>query len=171
MEGSREDNWRDVTENGKDKKNIHKLRWDVYTREKKELIKREFSVYVTYPKGGDIFWTCVKDNIIKEMYQYKAIILRMFDYKLFEEGEYGVIQEGLDGYPYLKHLINLWPGYWFNQMTKMNESVFGKNCLDKSGEKKWLVSPFKRQEFWKRIGCIISEVTVMRKIEITTYLM
>ena len=34
-------------------------------------------------KGGNIVWTCVKDNIIKENEDYKAIGLYGFGYKLF----------------------------------------------------------------------------------------
>ena len=64
------------------------------------MIKREFSVSVTYPKGGNILWACVKDNIIKEKDQYKSIGLRGFDYKLFEEEDGGGVIEGLDRYTY-----------------------------------------------------------------------
>ena len=42
----------DVAEEGDYKKKIHALRWDVYVKEKEELIKREFSVSVPHPKGG-----------------------------------------------------------------------------------------------------------------------
>ena len=55
MEDSREENWRDVDDYGKDKNNFHSLRLEVYTRDKEELIKREFLIYVTYPKVGNIF--------------------------------------------------------------------------------------------------------------------
>ena len=40
-----------------------------------------------HPKGGNIVWDCVKDNITKEKEDYKDIGLRGFDYKLFEEEE------------------------------------------------------------------------------------
>ena len=46
---------------------------------------RVFLVSVTYPKGGEIVWTCVKDHIIDETEDYKDIVLRGFDYKIFEE--------------------------------------------------------------------------------------
>ena len=62
-----------ISEGGDDKKNIHTLRWDVYIKKKENLIKREFLASVTHPKGGNIVWTFVKDHIIKEKYQYKAI--------------------------------------------------------------------------------------------------
>ena len=84
MEDSREEHWRYVYEDGNDKKNIHALRWDVYIKEKEDLIKGEFLVSVSHPKEGNIVWTCVKDHIIEENKQYKSIGLRGFDYELFE---------------------------------------------------------------------------------------
>ena len=57
--------WRGVDEDGKDKNNIYALRWEVYKIEKDYLIKTVFLVFVPHPKGGDIFWTFVKDNIIE----------------------------------------------------------------------------------------------------------
>ena len=62
---------------------------------------------VTHPKGGTIVWTCVKDQVIDEKEDYKEIGLRGFDYKLFEKEGGERKREGLDGYPYLKHLIQL----------------------------------------------------------------
>ena len=32
-----------------------------------------FLVAVTHSKGGNIIWTCVKDNIIEEKEEYEAI--------------------------------------------------------------------------------------------------
>ena len=107
-----------------------------------------------HPKGGTIFWTCVKDHIIDEKEDNKYIGLRGFDYKLFEEEEGRGTREGLYGYPYLNHIIQLWPGYWVSQMAKMNEAVFMKNRFTSNGVGKRLVRPFKRQKFWKYIGCI-----------------
>ena len=108
------------------------------------MTKIEFSVSVPHPKGGAIVWTCVKDHIIDEQEDYKGIGLCGFDYKLFEEEEGGWIIEGLDGYPYLNDLIQLWPGDWVKKMAKMNESVGMKNCLMMGGGGKRIVSPFRR---------------------------
>ena len=154
-----EDHWRDISDEGDDKKDIHALRWEVYVKEKQELIKREFLVSVPHPKGGAIVWTCVKDHIIDEKEDYKQIGLSGFDYKLFEEEEGGGIREGLDEYPCLKHLIQLWQGNWVRQMAKMNEAVGMKNLFTSNGGGKLSVHPFKSQEFCKCIGCIISAVT------------
>ena len=75
-------------------------------------------VSVPHPKGAAIFWTCVKDQVIDEKEDYKEIGLLGFDYQLFEEEEGRGKQEGLDGYPYLKHLIQLWTDYWLRHMGK-----------------------------------------------------
>ena len=58
MKDSRQDNWRmqrEVAEDDQDKRNVHALKWDVHTREKQELIKREFLVFVPHLKGGKCF--------------------------------------------------------------------------------------------------------------------
>ena len=75
----------------------------------------------------------------------------------------GGTREGFDRYPYLKHLIQLWPGDWVKQMEKMNEVVVIRNRFTINGGGKRLVRPFKRQEFWKCIDCIISTVTYGKK--------
>ena len=46
---------------------------------------------VTHQKGGNIVWTCAKDNIIEEKEDYEAIGLRGLNYKLFEEEEGGEV--------------------------------------------------------------------------------
>ena len=49
------------------------------------------------------------------------------------------------------------------QMEKVNEVVVVRNNFIVNGGGKRLVCPFKRQEFWKRIGCILLEVTDGKK--------
>ena len=145
--------WRDIAEENDDKKNIHALRWNVYIKEKEDLIMRSFSVSFPYPKGGTIVWTSMKDHVIEKKEDYKEIGLHGFDYSLFEENEGGGKREGLDGSPYLKHLIKLWPGYWVIHMGKMNEAVCMKNCVTSNGGGKRKDKKMKRQELWKCIGC------------------
>ena len=60
----------------------------------------------------------MKDHVIEEKEDYKEIRLHGFDYSLFEEKEGRGKREGIYGYPYLKHLIKLWPGDWVRQMEK-----------------------------------------------------
>ena len=70
FDGIWEDHWRDLVEENDDKKKIHALRWNVYIKEKEELITRVFSVSVPHPKGVTIVWTCVKDHVIDEKEDY-----------------------------------------------------------------------------------------------------
>ena len=49
----------------------------------------------------------MKDNAVGKKEEYKEIGIRGCDYKLFKVEAVGVVQEGIDGYPYLKHLIEL----------------------------------------------------------------
>ena len=163
MDDTRDEDWRDVAEDCDNKKKIHALRWEIYVKEKEGLICREFLVSVPHPEGGNIVCIYVKDHIIEEKEQYKAIRLRGFGYKLFEEEVGGGVREVLDGYPYLKHLLQLWLGYRVKQMAKMNEAVGMKNRLMVSGGKKRLVRPFNSQEFWKCISFILSAVTCGKK--------
>ena len=46
--------------------------------------KEIFLVSFTHPKGGNIVWACVEDNIVKEKDQHKYIEPHGFGYKLFE---------------------------------------------------------------------------------------
>ena len=60
-------------------------------------------------------------------------------------------------------MIKLWPGDWDKWMAKMNEVVGMKNyvTVDRGGRR--LVRPFRRQELWKCIDCILSSVTYGKK--------
>ena len=64
-------------------------------------------------------------------------------------------REVLYGYPYLKHIIQSWSGYWFKHMAKNNEAVGMNNRLTMDGGEKGLVHNFIRQEFSKCISSII----------------
>ena len=127
------------------------------------MIKREFTISVLYPKGGKHVFTCVKDHIINEKEQYKGIGLHGFGYKLFEEEENGGTKERLYVYPYLNHIIQLWPGDWVKKMSRMNEAVGMKNHLTVAGGNKCLVCPFRRQELWKYNIFVLLVVTYGKK--------
>ena len=102
---------------------------------------------VPHHKWGAIVWTCVKDHIIDGKEDYRYIGLSEFDYKLFEEEDGGGTREGLEGYPYLKHLIQLWSDDWVKHMEKMNEADVIKNSYTMNGGGNCFVRPFNRQEF------------------------
>ena len=44
-------------------------------KDEEERINMELYVVVTHSKMSNTVWTCGKDNIIRENYEYKAIIL------------------------------------------------------------------------------------------------
>ena len=119
---------------------------------------------VPHPKLVAIVWTYVKDHIIDEKEYYKDIGLCGFDYKLFEEEEGGETREWLDGYSYLKHLIQLWPDDLVKHTAKMNEVVVIRNRFTMNGLGKRLVRPFRKQEFWKCIGCILLALNYRNKV-------
>ena len=81
MEDSRAEHWRDFDKDGEDNSNIHAPRWDIYTRDKEYLTKREFSLSDLHTKGVFLFFNCVKDNITEEKEQYDYIGLHGFAYK------------------------------------------------------------------------------------------
>ena len=49
------------------------------------------------------------------------------------------------------------------QMETINEAVGMHNRVTVGGEGKQIVCPFRRQEFWKCIGCVLSEVIYWNK--------
>ena len=51
-----------------------------------------------------------------------------------------------------------------NQMEKMNEAVGMKNRINMGGGGKLIIRPFRSQEFWKCIGCVLLEVTYGKKV-------
>ena len=59
----------------------------------------------------------------KKIKEYKAIRLRGLDYILLEEDEGGGARKGIEGYTYLKHLIESWPSDWEDQLSNMNELI------------------------------------------------
>ena len=66
-----EDNWGDLAEENNNKKKIHALIWNVYVKEKEELITRAILVSFPQPKLGTIVATGVKYTVIDEKEDYK----------------------------------------------------------------------------------------------------
>ena len=80
--------------------------------------------------GGKDATFGVKDPkilVIMRIRHYKEIGLRGFEYILFEEKDGGK-REGLDGFPYLKHLIKLWPGDWGNRWKNERSGNYEESC-------------------------------------------
>ena len=64
----------------------------------------------------------------------------------------------------MKNLIKLWPGDWVKYIENTIEAVGMNNSVTVGGGGKHIVLPFRRQEFWKFIGCVLSSVTYGKKI-------
>ena len=58
------------------------MRREVYKQDKEILIKIDFLVDVTHPKGGKIVCMCVEHNFINEKYYNRKIILFGLDHTL-----------------------------------------------------------------------------------------
>ena len=55
FDGIREDHWRDLAEEKDNKKKIHTLRWNLYVKEKEELITGAFWYQCHIPKVGKLY--------------------------------------------------------------------------------------------------------------------
>ena len=66
-------------------------------------------------------------------------------------------------YPFLKNIIQLWRCDWMKQLENINESDVTNSRFTMDGGGKRLFCPFKRQEFWKCIGCVLWEVNYGKK--------
>ena len=53
----------------------------------------------------------------------EEIVLRGFDFNLFDKDEKGVGREGYSEFPYLLMLINLCTWNWMTQLKRMNQKV------------------------------------------------
>ena len=60
-----EQHCKEVEEKDKeDRGRVRALRWEVYMKEKDQLIKRGFLVVVPHMKWGVVVWNCVNDNVV-----------------------------------------------------------------------------------------------------------
>ena len=67
------------------RKGVKFMPWGrISTKTEGGVYKEIVLVSFPHPKGGNIVWNCVKDNIFKETKDYEDIGIREFDYKLFK---------------------------------------------------------------------------------------
>ena len=74
----------------------------------------------------------MEDNVVGEKDEHKEIGSCGFDFKLFPEEKGGDFHEGIYGYPYLKHLLELWTSDWIEHLSKINERVSDINRYQKA---------------------------------------
>jgi hypothetical protein len=58
------------------------------------------------------------------------------------------------GYPYLKLLQKMWPGYWKQQLRQLNLKIAAKNASDLNKKKK--IHQVSEHEWWRFIGILLS---------------
>ena len=85
-------------------------------------MKNKYLVEVLGHDKIKVLWEVVGDRVVKEPIDQEYIGLRGFDSNIFDEGKEGVMREGCSE-PYLKMLVKLWPGYWIDQLKRMNRNV------------------------------------------------
>ena len=66
--------------------------------------------------GNKFLWEVVDNNVV-------YIVIRGFDFNVFDEDEERVVRELLINNPYLLMLMKLSPGDWKNQFEMMNMKV------------------------------------------------
>ena len=73
----------------------------------------------------------------------------------------GVVREGSSGFLYLLILIKLWTGSCKTQLSRMNKNVDEENgkALGKGNVRYQKICRFSSNEFWKKIGCLVSTPT------------
>ena len=155
--------WRNFfedNEGGVDEKALlHAKRWYLYLNEKEKLVKGKYSVEVVGHDKKKVLWEVVGDHVVEEPCDHEDIVLRGFDFNIYNEDNEGVVMEECSG-PYLKMLIRLWPGDWLDQLKRMNQKVDEENGKQRVKGNFWYrkVRRFSSCEFWKNIGCLVQHL-------------
>ena len=105
---------------------LHAKRWDLYLNENESLVKGKYSVEVVGHNKKKVIREVVDNHVVEEPSDHKDIVIRGFDFNIFNEDEEVVVREGCSE-PYLKMLINLWTGDWISQLKMMNQKVDEEN--------------------------------------------
>ena len=121
-------------------------------------MKGKYLVEVVGHNKKQVIREVVDDHVVEEPSDHEDIVLRGFDFNIFDEDEEGVVREGCSE-PYFKMLINLWTGDWISQLKRMNQKVDEENgkVLNKGNLRYRKVCNFSSNEFWKNIVCLVSE--------------
>ena len=99
--------------------------------------------------------------MVEEGVDHEELGLRGFDFNLLDEDREGCVGDNVKKLPYLLMIMKLWPGYWEEQIDRMNKKVYEKNGIGGTQDNGifWKLQRFLRNKFWKNIGCILSAPT------------
>ena len=73
--------------------------------------------------GKNVLWGVVGDHVVGDPTDHGEIVLRGFDFNLFDEDEKRLGREGSSEFTYLLMLIRICPGNWKTQLNRMNEKA------------------------------------------------
>ena len=109
--------------------------------------------------GNKVLWEVVDNHVVEEKNDRDEIGLRGFDFKFFYEDEEGISREGLSEYTHLLFPKKLWTGDLNNQLKNTNMKVDEENVKGQEMANGWYqnVWRFSSNEFWKNIGCLVSD--------------
>ena len=140
---------------------IHAKRWDVYVNKKDKLVKGGYLVEVVSNEKKKVIWEVFNNHVIEEPTDHEEIVLQGFDFNLFDGDEKGVVREGFSEFPYLLMLIKIWHWNWKTKLKTKKQKVDEDNwkALVKGNVRYRKFRWFSRNEFWKNIGCLVSDPT------------
>ena len=95
---------------------LHANRYNFYMYKKQSFIKGGYYVEVSGSDGNKFLWEGVENNVV-------YIVIRGFDFNVFDEDEERVVRELLINNPYLLMLMKISNGDWKNQFEMMNMKV------------------------------------------------
>ena len=87
---------------------------------------------VPHSNGGNIIWTCGKDNIYHRKGGGQCNQTTRILIYFFEEEEGGGARKRIYEYPYLKQLIELRPGDWDKQLGDINGLIREKKIINRN---------------------------------------
>ena len=115
------------------------IHWsDRFKRKRSKSWLRDMFWWRFHIWNGVIFWDlCGQTYYQQEGGEQGNIAEWLYLYIIWRKLGWGV-KELIYGYPYLKHIIELWTGYWEEHFGMMNEAVCERNKFElKSGRNRW----------------------------------
>ena len=72
-------------------------------KQDKQLVKGKYLVEVVGQDKKKVLWEVVNDHVVEEPTNHEDIVLRGFDFNVFNEDEEGVVRKGSNDFPYLSY--------------------------------------------------------------------
>ena len=87
--------------------------------------------------------------MVEEGVEHEELSLRGFDFNLFNEERKGCVGDDVKELPYLLMIMQLWPGYWEEQLDRTNKKADEDNGKGKTQENRqfWKLRRFSSKKF------------------------